>query len=55
MRGMRHAIEDSELLTCSQISLDRESHHAHKTVIAEFSVSNPYLSQLWDWHRAISF
>ena len=50
-----HDIEASEILTCHQIGLDCQSHYAHKDVIAEVAVPNPYPPQLWDQRRTISF
>ena len=39
-----HDIKECEILTCHQIGLDRQSHYAHKHVIAELAVPNPDLS-----------
>jgi hypothetical protein len=53
--GVPHPdIENPDILTCHQIGLDRQFYHAHKGVIAELAVPNPYPSQLWDWRRTIS-
>jgi hypothetical protein len=47
-------IEDSEMLTCHQIGLDRQSHYAHEGVVAEVA---PILEscQLWDRRKTVSF
>jgi len=41
-----HDIKTSEILTCYQIGLDRQSHYAHKDVTAEVAVVSPDPSQL---------
>ena len=48
-------MEASEILTCHQIGLDRQSHYSHKDVIAEVAVSSTDPSQLWDRYRTINF
>lgn len=47
MRESRHVFETSEILTCHQVGLDRQSHHAHKDVAAKGAILGPDPSQLW--------
>ena len=43
------------MLTCHQVGLDRQSHHAHKDVAAKGAILGPDPSQLWVDIKKISF